>query len=389
MKLLAKAREDLQKRAQASRAEAAQARGDAETVGKEMRALVNEVAERRSGELATLTQDATDRLQKAVAAAQQAGTGSKTSAQMTAGLYNQALGDVYWSRAQGHAAWAQMLETLGGGQPVLSDAGHYKTGAQEAQGAAKEMLDKATEAYEAADQAYQAAGAQGDAAERIERINALLAQSVKITSGGSKDIRVQAVAPEPTPAPEGGETPVAAAADGGTPNDAVRALNAALELGHTATFESYFVAETDEQRQVLKLIEAIAPSGLRLQKAIEKRFGPEAKERVWSLQQQSGLSQLGSFGNGTTEFQVDGDTATATTPNGQPLVMKRVDGRWKIDMSGATMPTETFQGAMAMAPLLSKAMDEVSAEVDAGKHQDVESVIVALGQKFRDALGNR
>ncbi len=391
--LLAETREQINARATASRAQSAESRAAAQKVAAEIETLVDETSKLREGSLATAAEEAANRFQQAAAAAQQSVQGGSASAgNMAAGAHHQSLGDLYWSRAQGLAAWSQVLSGLTQSKPAVP--GDFKAAADAAAAQSKELLDKATESYEAANAAYQDAlssGAGGEEAQRrIDRLNQLLAQSVKTTSNGSKDIRVQPMMPEPSgegAAVVDGGGATGAVAPGTTPNETLAALKTASANSDPAVAD-LFLTENDEQRQIVQAMLSLMPAGKRVEQALVAKFGDEAGEALKQMQQQGGSGALAGVEDidpASVEFQIDGYTATATV-GGEPMTMKQVDGVWKIDLSAAGLDGPAGQMMVQMAPKISGIMDEFAGEVESGKYSTLQEAMAMFMQKMMQSM---
>lgn len=415
-KLLDEAKSQVNDRAAASRAEAAEARAAAQKVSEDIKALVDATNAQRQSQLTQSAEEAINRFEQAAAAAQQSvQDGSAAAGHMAAGSHQQSLGDLYWSRAQGLSAWSQMLESLTQSKPAVSGSDGFKTDADAAAAQAKDMLDKATAAYEAANGSYQNAvqtGGGPELQERIDRLNQLLAESVEITSGGSKDIRAAAMA-------SGGEMPAdggAVVAGEGTPHAAIDAIIAAgrqRQLG--STLPQYLVGDADDVAVFTQLGETV-DAVLNLNEAVKTKFnkglielgmeasagdqsqaGMGAMMAPMAAQMQTMMDSLASFSSASMDIQVDGDTARVGPPDGAPvdgenaLIMRNIDGQWKIDlaaMDAEESPEEAAQQekiAKALPDVIA-ALNELTSEVNSDAYSSPELFFTGVVMKVQNVM---
>lgn len=372
--LLDAARADVQTRAQTARANAAAARASATKAAAVIKEQFTQLESLRSGELAQQTAAAQSGYESAASSASGAMSQSPTNAQMAAGVARHALGDVLWTKAHGLSSYANLLETLAAAQPPLPESQTYASKAAEARAGAKEALDAATEAYTAANEAYQSSGS-SLAPERIERVNASLAKIVKATSGGAKDIRSQPSEGGGDAAPSGEP---AAAADPDSPQATLQAIIDAQKNGAYSDLVNYIQLRSDVERQFV--------SGfLRADGAMKAKFG----KGMEGMANQGGMggTDLRDIENITAadfQFAIEGDSATATPPEGEPLKLVRVDGKWLLanPMDQTAGDPNMAAMAQAMMPALGKVADEFAAEVESGKYTSYEAAAAAFQQKM-------
>jgi len=88
-----------------------------------------------------------------------------------------------------------------------------------------------------------------------------------------------------------------------------------------------------------------------------------------------------------TEFKVDGDTATSVPKPGEDAkdkaTMKKVDGKWKLDVASIGKDKLAQAGQMAK---IGKVLEDFAAEITAGKYKTVEEAAVAMGPKMQEAI---
>jgi hypothetical protein len=98
------------------------------------------------------------------------------------------------------------------------------------------------------------------------------------------------------------------------------------------------------------------------------------------------------------DVQIDGDTATVTPKSreragarNQPAgaayasYFRKVGGEWKMDLT--RMPgLDSMDGAVAIFPVMAKAMNETAAEIDADKYKSAPEAKKAFGEKTAAAI---
>lgn len=389
--LLEKAREDVLRRAETAKAQAAEARAAAAAAAATIKQRVEAVDKRRAealeGPTAAAIKGYTDAAQFASKA-----SGAKGVSQLSAGSLKQSVGDAQWTKARGLTAYAETMEALASVSPALPEAASYRQKAEAAKAEAKEALEAATEAYEAADGAF-GAGGNGLNAERVSAVNAALGAIVERTSGGAKNIRKT-----DTPAEEPGTATPSETSAGGVAADSPQAtLQALVDLQKSKQYDravEFFATKDETERAALGAVLGLAQKGEALDAAMKAKFGKGLEEAGAAM----GGAMPGGMGGGAMDamkdldassvaFTVEGDKATGTLPGGQKMTMVRQDGKWRIDMGSMGVPAEEIGMVAAMVGPMGKAMDEVTAEINGGKHATMEAAMMSFGQKVAGAMG--
>jgi hypothetical protein len=136
---------------------------------------------------------------------------------------------------------------------------------------------------------------------------------------------------KPTAAPT---TPTAAEPhDLTTPKGALKVLASALRDGDAGRIREVMYATTPAESRMVAAMADMAAAMAQLQKAAVKAFGEEgAKEIVGDTQ---ATDAQGRARIDAAEVRLAGDTATVIVPEGEdaPVVLKRVNGQWKVPMS--------------------------------------------------------
>jgi hypothetical protein len=343
----------------------------------------------RQEQIKAKTDEATAGYASAAKAAKSAATELRGTAQMALGSALQSSGDASWTLAQSYATLADTLESIAKAAFAPANASELTGKAAEARTAGKAALDAATEAYQGALDAYQKAGAKAQAAEVMEKLTSGLKKSVTITSGGSVDLGEPEKAPEtPKPADTGAPAAAAPAGDASGPQATLQAMIDASKAQDYDKLADLFAADTPEQKQGMKALFALAPRFKALNAAMKAKFGS-------GMEGMAGASGMGAPEVGDMDklnaadikVEVSGDSATAKVPGGKDLAMKKVDGKWLIDLSSMGASPQQMAMAGAMAPALGKAVDEVTADVNSGKIPTAQAAQMALMGKLMKAGG--
>jgi hypothetical protein len=145
---------------------------------------------------------------------------------------------------------------------------------------------------------------------------------------------------------------------------------------------------SDKQLAMLDLLVPVISGFKQLENAAVKKWGEEARKT---------LSQTGGGAGMDFEKQlkastekIDGDTATITSANPEqqrePMKLKKVDGKWKVDMSSMKAENMDNPQTAKMLQVMSDAAKATAAEVEQGKYQNADEAKKAMGQKIIPAL---
>lgn len=385
-------RKEIQDRDAASKQLAASAGAAAARSAEKLAAEITDIVKLRSGAIAENSEQARTRLNTAKGNAQKAGR----SAKALLGDINQSLAELAWQRAFGHAAFAQLMETLAGAQPPLADRARYEADAKAAREDEKKALDEAKEAFDAAKSAYTSTSAKGDAKDRLDRLGDLLEKSGQRATGEKLDLlaafaakTIKSADGEPAPAPE-------AAAPGG--DDLTPTLEALLTSAQQGQYEPIFDhinADTPEKQQMVAAIRGALPGLMRLETACKEKFGKGFIEASQQAAGMSGIGAMGGMGAGGLDqlknlkvsdltVAVTGDTATVSMPGSpEPMNFSKVDGRWLMTLPAMDLTNPMIQMSLKMLEMTGPVFGEVAAEVEGGTLQSIEAVTVSLTQKLQ------
>lgn len=173
----------------------------------------------------------------------------------------------------------------------------------------------------------------------------------------------------------------AAAADLSTPKAAAQSFAKAVTTGDNAGIRATTTG-TEEQYKMAEAMGGMLKSMADLRAAATAKYGadnPISKDKDMDIAKDIDEA----------EFKTEGDVATMvkkTNPNDKdPLKLKKVDGKWKVDLG--SMPASESAQITKMAPAMKKACDEVAAEINSGKHATADAAQTAMGQKMAAAMG--
>jgi hypothetical protein len=200
--LLTKAKQDVQKRDQASKAEATSARAEAAKIAEQIATMLKSLDDLRQGDLATHTQEAAAGFTKAASTAKSAASEMRSAANLSAAAAQQSLGDVLWERAHGLSSYAQVLTALAAADPALPNADAIKAQAKKAADDRDAAATSAAEAYQAAKAGYAASGATGETKQKLEALEKRLIELIKLASSGKIDLEPPPATSEEKPAEE-------------------------------------------------------------------------------------------------------------------------------------------------------------------------------------------
>ena len=403
--LLAKAREEVAKRATWHSAQAQQARAEAEKAAQGVDTLVQELVETReradeSG--GKPYEQATAAFDRAAATATGASREQplKGNALLIKGSAQQALGDVHWSHAHGLARAAEALTHVVNAAPPLPNTARYQDVLAQMQEQQKAALEAATGAYQAAVEAYGQAGAQGDARERLDRVQQKLARIVKVTSGGTVDLLAQLGGSEGA---DGGSEEAAPTDDGAAPDEAgaevaadqttVRGtLQLLIDRANDQDIDGVFAlihAPDDATRSALDAMKQVAAPIVRLDAACREKFG-EGLPAGGAGAPGAGMPGLTGMNEMTVDdFEIDEqeDTATAAfAASPQPLELVKVDEQWWLSMPIQGDPAMAGPMMAAIAGAVNDAVDQIIPDIESGAIDSPQAALDALTQKITAAM---
>jgi len=180
-------------------------------------------------------------------------------------------------------------------------------------------------------------------------------------------------------------TTVAMAIDASTPKGAAKMFAKAVEAGDSATAKSVAVGSPTGMKFIESLT-GIARAQKGLEAAALKKFGKDGAALT------KGQAMKIPDVDKSIE-KVTGDSATLTPPDGkgQPMTMKKVSGKWKVDISSMGKDPKQSDAMMAqIGPMfanMTKAMNEMTTDVNAGKFKTVKEAQAGMQTKLMAAFG--
>jgi hypothetical protein len=166
-----------------------------------------------------------------------------------------------------------------------------------------------------------------------------------------------------------------------TPQAAVKSYVSAMKAGDAAGMKASI---TGGDPQLVDAIVNAQVSRKKLEDAAVAKFGEEGRSMASGGDSQANYDKLAD-----ADVKQDGDSATVTPKDhslpGGGIVLKKVNGDWKIDMSA----TPGMDQMAAMLPMISKMSgmnDELAGEISAGKYKSVVDAKAAQSQKLMSAV---
>lgn len=207
-----------------------------------------------------------------------------------------------------------------------------------------------------------------------------------LLSGCDKKDSTKTVGPgsPPATATEQGGPPGAAAGGMGmrqdlsSPQSTLQTLARAMELGDVAVAKE---AVTPESQRVVEAIIPIAVSMKKLEQAAVAKFGAGQTLSAPGMGMADAIEALRN-----ADVKVNGDTATAA-PKGEgqkPVTLKKVNGQWQADLTTNLdlPPGKTLEQFLPVLQGMARVSDQVAADIQAGKYQNVQEARQAFGTQM-------
>ncbi len=164
---------------------------------------------------------------------------------------------------------------------------------------------------------------------------------------------------------------------------AALAFAKALENGDAAAAKDACVG-TEKELAMVDGVVNVMGAMKKMGKAATDKFGDAGKALI---QDQGNPGEQMAKELENANIKVDGDTATVTGKGEkeEPLKMKKVGGKWKLDLSA--MPgKEDMEKASGMFAGMAKAANETAADISAGKYKTVDEAKEAFGMKMMSIM---
>ena len=177
--------------------------------------------------------------------------------------------------------------------------------------------------------------------------------------------------PPPTDPASSASAEVPAPADTNTtPKGALKMLAAALRDGDADRIKQVMYASTPAEAKMVAAMAEMAKSMATLQRSAVKAFGRVgAKEVVGDTDSTDAESKARID---AADVKIAADVATVTMADGEeaPVVLKRVDGRWRLPMAELSRGADpkALDERLAELATLSKVVRDLPEEVGAGKY---------------------
>lgn len=386
---------ELRTQAELNTRAAAEARADAAAASRDLDAAVRDLDTFRSGAVTDAGEKALRTLKAAESAAKAASRDSKEQADLLIGAAQQSIGDIQWAKAVGASRWASLLESLAKASPALPNAADYTTKATAARSIESDAKKAAADAFDAAKAAFERAPAKGPAKERLKALAEEVAKRAALARGEAIDS--QAAAPA-TPAADAPSKPAPAAP--GAVDDALKSMLTAycdaLREGRYKDVAALVHTQNAELRAFVEASMELTGKSVALDEALRKKFNvglSDALAKVpgaaMMLQGQMGgdITKMKSLTFDDLKVSVTGDSASITNPiHPRPMQAKKVDGQWKIVIPELALLGPQIGMAAKALPAMGKAMDDTTAEVNAGTHASADAAAQAFMQKIMAAM---
>lgn len=366
---------------------AATAREEAAKSKDEIKKLAGELASMRSDDVQKAADAALGTLSQAIKAAQSASTDTPGGAKLALGTAKQKTGDVYATLARGNQSYASLLKQLAKAEPKLPDSADYAAKAEAAAKDAEDAMTKARSAYGEAGSAFNGVQVTGDVKQRLQALGAKLQAMSKSAEEQAADTAAAAAAQaqaNPTPAAPSGET--------------VATPASTVDPKILATLDAYFAAvKAEKWDDIPPLVNATSPQtkdnvrsamGLmvafsKLESAAKAKFGTGFA--AMAMAQPGGgmdLEKIKALTSKDMKVTVEGENASAANDAlPMPMKLKKVADAWLLDMPEADNPM-----IAQMAPAMTKALEEVAADIASGKITDMQAAQMALQQKIMGGM---
>lgn len=173
-----------------------------------------------------------------------------------------------------------------------------------------------------------------------------------------------------------------------TPKEAVEHLAEAMDEGDADAFVACFHAKA-EDKPVVRAMGDFTISLMEFQKELIDAYGEasQGSTRAGGPGQMSQpfmnmKSQLDKL-----EVKIEGDTATAAAPDGKgdPLTLKKVGGRWLIDLGDKLAGGKDREQMLKMMPKMTEAVDSVRAKIGE-EGMTAEKINQQLGAAFMKVM---
>jgi hypothetical protein len=175
----------------------------------------------------------------------------------------------------------------------------------------------------------------------------------------------------------------AAEPDMSTPKATVVSFAKALNDGDAAAIKTLCTG-TAKQVQTIDAVGEMVAASKRMQTAAVAKWGDAGKKLGGEMA--SGSDELLKSVD-KLEIKEEGDTATVSgeAMKGDPMKLRKIDGKWKIDLA-AIRDAENMEKAAPMMKAMAKAADETATDIKADKYKTIEDATQAYQAKMMAAV---
>ena len=187
-----------------------------------------------------------------------------------------------------------------------------------------------------------------------------------------------------------GQAFVVVAVDQTTPRGALKVLTQALDMGDVETIRRVLLVESPQQQAWADAMIALSQATGRLQKQAVATFGAEGARAL--VGDTAGATMLAMAQLDTFTEELDEPGLTATVRSGfadeRPMVVKKIDGRWRVPVDSFTggAPADQLRDVAARLERQAAAIVQVVEDVAAGKLATPESAGEALQRRQLEAV---
>lgn len=416
------AKDSIQKRAAAAKANSDRAIGDANTVGAKVKATLDDLAKIRDA-AATPAQEAVKQYKAAADASRKAaGTTvkeSKTAATAAQGGYQQCVGDVLATRARSVAVYAATLNAIAKAMPAIPGTSEAAAKAKAAEAEFDTVSKEAEAAYTEARSAFDKTGASGDLKIRMDAVTKAIDELKELRNKPAAE-----VVPPATPATEKPATdkpadakpaedgaaakPALSAEDSkaleGEIRAAIKEIAAASAADDTEKMLAHFDFASDAEKKIIEAALPMKKTITALDAAAAAKYGKPigdlAKESkspaikanpilpmLVAMGKSNAFAAMGSDSDALIVKPTSATDATVSA-EGSPAVTKMVkkDGMWKITGLGGSMGPMAAQ-MMPMFKTLSESFASVTESINNGTYADADAMLTDLSAKLMGAMG--
>jgi hypothetical protein len=176
--------------------------------------------------------------------------------------------------------------------------------------------------------------------------------------------------------------------DASTPKAAVRTFALALEAGDAEALRAVLLATDDAEREMADAMVRMAVAYASFARASVEHFGKAETDAALDKPDEKRAAAMQRVD--TARETIEGTTATVGQEGEPPVVLKRVDGRWRI-VIGAITPQAVSPEAMAQRVRgigrQAAVLDEITTDVRSSRYRSMREVLTVLhGQMMKAAV---